>query len=234
VQYSYDDHSIVVVNAYYKSFPGLKVTATVYNLDMSQKFSKSKVIDIGPDSSTRVFKLPAISGLSKTYFVDLRLGNSGALASANFYWLSTAPETLDWARRNEISGDYHISTWTPIKTYADYTALNTLPQVDLEVTAQSKRSAQQSSTTVTVHNPSHTLAFDIWLKVVRPAPQHARPGRTRDNEILPVLWQDNYFSLLPGETRKITATYNTKDLPEPKPDVAVEGWNIKREVLESN
>ena len=32
-----------------------------------------------------------------------------------------------------------------------------------------------------------------------------------ENEILPVLWQDNYFALLPGETRQVTATYRTGD-----------------------
>ena len=33
-QYSYDDQSIAVVNSYYRAFPGLKVTAKVYNLDL--------------------------------------------------------------------------------------------------------------------------------------------------------------------------------------------------------
>ena len=40
VQYSYDDRSIVVVNSYYQPFTNVKVTAKVYNLDMTEKFSK--------------------------------------------------------------------------------------------------------------------------------------------------------------------------------------------------
>jgi len=66
VQYSYDDRSIVVVNSYYKSFPGLKVTAKVYDLDMTEKFSHEATVDVGPDSSTRVFTLPELDGLSPT------------------------------------------------------------------------------------------------------------------------------------------------------------------------
>ena len=31
-------------------------------------------------------------------------------------------------------------------------------------------------------------------------------------EILPVLWEDNYFALLPGQSRQVTATYQAKDL----------------------
>ena len=44
-------------------------------------------------------------------------------------------------------------------------------------------------------------------------------------EILPVLWEDNYFPVLPGETRQITATY--APLAKGKPVVAVEGWNVR-------
>jgi hypothetical protein len=42
------------------------------------------------------------------------------------------------------------------------------------------------------------------LLVSREAPE--------EEEILPVLWQDNYFALLPGETRQITATFPSQDL----------------------
>ncbi len=58
VQYSYDDRSIVVVNSYYHRFQNLKVTAKVYNLDMTEKFSKDAEVSVDADSSTRVFTLP--------------------------------------------------------------------------------------------------------------------------------------------------------------------------------
>ena len=48
VQYSYDDRSVVVVNSYYQPFAGLKVTAKVYNLDMTEKFSKEAEVNVGP------------------------------------------------------------------------------------------------------------------------------------------------------------------------------------------
>ncbi|MBZ5582313.1 MAG: hypothetical protein LAQ30_08945, partial [Acidobacteriia bacterium] len=47
------------------------------------------------------------------------------------------------------------------------------------------------------------------------------------DEILPVLWEDNYFPLLPGETRTVKATYNVRDLGRAAPVVQVEGWNVK-------
>jgi exo-1,4-beta-D-glucosaminidase len=233
VQYSYDDRSIVVVNSFYKSFPGLKLTAKVYNLDMTEKYSRESTVDAGPDSSTRAFTLPEIDGLSPTYFVSLVLHSSGKPVSNNFYWLSTQAETLDWDRSDrDESGQYAISTWTPTKTFADYTALNSLPQVDLDLAAQSVRGETESSTTVTVRNPSKMLAFGIRLKVNRSTSGRVARKFAHDDEVLPVLWQDNYFALLPGESRQITATYNTTDLGKSSPVVEVQGWNVKAKLVQ--
>ena len=227
VQYSYDDRSIVVVNSYYQSFASLKVTAKVYNLDMQEKFSKFSEISVGADSTTRVFTLPAIEGLSATYFVSLSLESAGESKSRNFYWLSTKPETIDWSRQEEDpTGEYDISTWAPTKIFADYTDLNKLPRVDLDVTAQNKKDGQEGSTTVTVHNPTSTLALAVHLAVNKSSSGHvSREGET-DSEILPVLWQDNYFALLPGETRQVTATYRLGEKSKVAPRVEIDGWNV--------
>ena len=228
VQYSYDDRSIVVVNSYYQSFSRLKVTAKVYNLDMTEKFSRQTDVDVGSDSSTRVFTLPEISGLTSTYFVSLTLESRGEVKSRNFYWLSTTPETIDFAREQEdTTGQYDISTWAPTKAFADYTALNRLPQVDVQVSARSQVQGVEGSTTVILHNPQRALAFGIRLKVSRTVSNRVSAEAPSDNEILPVLWQDNYFELLPGETRQITATYRASDAGKAAPTVEVEGWNVR-------
>jgi exo-1,4-beta-D-glucosaminidase len=207
VQYSYDDRSIVVVNSFYRPFANMKVVATAYNLDMSVKFSREAKMNAEPDSSTRVFTLPEIADLSATWFLSLKLEDpSNDTVSENFYWFSTTPETLQWDK----------GTWytTPTKTFADYTALQTLPPVTLKVASHST----DHWTTVTVTNPSKSLAFAVHLKVKKD---------TDGEEVLPVLWEDNYFPLLPGQTRQIAATYQAKDLGKAKPVVEVDGWNVK-------
>ena len=233
VQYSYDDRSIVVVNSYYQPFADLKVTAKVYNLDMTEKFSNEADLSVGPDSSARVFNLPAIDGLSTTYFVSLSLESAGQMKSRNFYWLSTKPETIDWSRQEEDStGEYDISTWAPSKTFADYTALNKLPRVDLEVTAENRRDGQEGSTTVTVRNPTSTLALAVHLIVKKSSNGRVSREGNEDNEILPVLWQENYFALLPGETRQVAATYHIGDKAQATPSVEIEGWNVNRKTAD--
>ena len=233
VQYSYDDRSIVIVNSYYQPFANLKITANVYNLDMTEKFSKDAELNVGPDSSTRVFTLPTIDGLSTTYFVSLTLTSEGQVKSRNFYWLSTREETIDWSRQEEDpTGEYDISTWSPTKTFADYLALNTLPRLDLDVTAQNKKDGQEGSTTVTVHNPTSTLALAVHLKVNKSSSGRVSRDGEADNEILPVLWQDNYFALLPGETRQVTATYRIGDKNKATPSVEIDGWNVNRKTAD--
>jgi exo-1,4-beta-D-glucosaminidase len=161
-------------------------------------------VNADPDSSTRVFTLPEIPGLSGTWFLSLTLEDpSGDKVSENFYWLSTTPETLQWDK----------GTWytTPTKTFADYTTLATLPPVSLKVASKST----DHSTTVTLTNPSKSLAFAVHLKVKK---------ETDGEEVLPVIWEDNYFPLFPGQTRQITASYQTL---RGKTVVEVDGWNVK-------
>jgi exo-1,4-beta-D-glucosaminidase len=209
--YGYDDHSVWLVSSQYVDAKGLKLAARVFNLDGTQKFSKDTSLDALADSTTKVFEIPQIEGQSPAYFLDLRVTDtSGKLIGSNFYWLSTKPETLDWAKSNWYT--------TPTASYADYTSLAQLPKVKLNVSNRSEAQGEDAVTHVTIENPSKTLAFFVRLKLDK--------GKAGE-EILPVVWQDNYISLLPGEKREITATYRASSLGTAKPDVEVSGWNVE-------
>jgi len=154
--------------------------------------------------------IPEIEGLSTTYFLKLALEDSaGELVSSNLYWLSTKPETLDWEK----------STWyhTPTKTFADLTELQSLPTVELNVASSFETRGEEGIAHVSLENPTRNLAFAVHLKVTR------GPG---GEEVLPILWEDNYFALFPGEKREITATYSIKDLRKAQPALTVDGWNV--------
>lgn len=213
VQYSYDDQSVVVVNSHLQPYENLEVSAAVYDLDLKKAFSKEETVNVAPNSSTRIFELPELDGLSTTYFVRLTLKDStGKLVSTNFYWLSTRPDVLDWDK----------SKWyyTPVSSYADFTALKTLPEVRLGVRATTRQEGNRDVTSVTVQNPSSHLAFFIHLRVNKGEHGH---------EVLPVIWQDNYFELMPGEGREIEGSFSKAELQGTIPYVAVDGWNIAAE-----
>ncbi len=199
VQYSYDDSSVVVVNSHYRAFQGLKVSAKVLNLDLSEQSAQQANLDIPADGVKKVFTIPLIQHLSSTYFIRLTLQDaSGHLVSSNFYWLSTKPDVLDWSH----------STWyyTPASVFANFTALHTLPRLELTLSATSQINGDGEYTRATIQNPSQSLAFMVHLKVMK-----VMPGADEDDpddlaEVLPVIWEDNYISLLPGEKRTIAAS----------------------------
>jgi exo-1,4-beta-D-glucosaminidase len=210
VQYSYDDRSVVALNGTGRPLAGLTVAARVFNLDLAEQFSEERRVDLAADGSVRAFAIPELPARSSTYFVDLRLSSAGGqLLSSNLYWLSTKPDELDWPK----------STWftTPARALADFTALRRLPAVTVKTSTRFVRRDAEEDARVTVSNPGPGLAFFIRLQVTKGA---------GGEEILPVLWQDNYVSLLPGETREITATYRVLDRGATAPAVVVSGWNV--------
>jgi exo-1,4-beta-D-glucosaminidase len=208
--YGYDDRSIWVVSSQYEDARGLKLDVKVLNLDMAERYSRQVTLDSPADSTQKILSLPEIDGLSPTYFLVLRLNDSsGKLVGSNFYWLSTRVETLDWDKSNWYT--------TPTATYADFTALSQLPRIKLKVTSHTERKGEDTITRVSVENPSKSLAFFVRLKVDK------GPGGA---EILPVLWEDNYISLLPGEKREVSATYRGSELGAATPVVEVTGWNL--------
>jgi exo-1,4-beta-D-glucosaminidase len=212
--YGYDDRSIWLVSSQYSEVRGLKLLTKVLNLDTTEKFSQETPVDAPSDSTTRILTLPDISGLSPTYFVALRLEDStGKVVGSNFYWLSNKPETLDWDKSNWYT--------TPTASYADFTALSQLPNVKLRVTSHSARKGAETQTDVVIENPSKSLAFFVRLKINK---------GPHGEEILPVIWDDNYVSLLPGEKREISATYRTSALGTAQPNVEVSGWNVSSQI----
>jgi exo-1,4-beta-D-glucosaminidase len=147
-------------------------------------------------------------------FLKLDLDDStGRVLSRNFYWLSTKPDVSDWDK----------STWyyTPISSYADLTALSSLPRVRVDASTTNKTDDHNELTRVTLKNPSSSLAFFIHLEI--------RKGKDGE-DVRPIYWQDNYISLLPGETREITANYAVSDLGGVKPVVRIDGWNVETSV----
>jgi exo-1,4-beta-D-glucosaminidase len=156
-------------------------------------------------------QVPELAALTPTWFLALSLDDaSGRSVSRNVYWLSTKPDVLQWDK-----SDWYV---TPLTQYADLTGLQQLPQAQLKAAV----AFEVGRARVTLENPSQTLAFFVHLAV--------RKG-SGGEEVLPVLWDDNYVTLLPGETREIDARYAPKDLGAAKPAVSVEGWNVGGQVL---
>ena len=138
------------------------------------------------------------------------------MISTNFYWLSAKKNVYDWSAEDN-------DAFTPVKSYEDLTALGSLPiagKIDVTVSPPSRDGLVRA----TLHNRTDRLAFQVSLDF-RHDPENG--------EALPVLWDDNDISLLPGESRDVIAHVS---LPAPsgvgsKFKVVVAGWNIHPETI---
>jgi exo-1,4-beta-D-glucosaminidase len=211
VQYSYDDRSVVVVNSTYAPTGPLTVTAQVYDAGLHRSYLHSIGVEIEADGAARVLTLPeqAFLSVSPVNFVELTLADSsGKTIDTNFYWLSSKQNKYDWPKTD---------AYTAISSYEDLTALQSLPSTGkLEASAEIEKGNERPSVLVKLTNPSENLAFQIHLAV----------RDKNHDEILPVLWQDNYIELMPGESRALTAQLPSTTGIGDDAEVAIDGWNI--------
>ena len=212
VQYSYDDNSVAVINGTYETLKGVKASAKIYNIDAKEKAARETILDLGPVSAAKVFDLPNPDGLTPTYFLKLELHDSaGKLVSENFYWLSTKPDVLDWEKRAD-------TVYTPQKEFADLTGLNDLPKARVAITKTEHMSGTNSTLTVVAENKGDSVAFMVHPRLIR--------GKGGD-DVTPIFWSDNYFSLLPGEKKSVTAKFDSSLLQGASPELVVDGWNVE-------
>ncbi len=209
IQYSYDDHSIVVVNSTYESVTGLHASISVHNRAWNELFTSQATLNVGADSAQRVLLVPdsLYAGADKIIFIDLTLSDAtGRELSSNFYWVPEALTTFDWAKTNY--------THTPAARQEDLTALATLPPAKVIASAEFENTSRGRELRLHVENQSAVLAFQIRAAV-----------RTQSGGLIaPVFWSDNWIELVPGKSRTLTAL-----LPEnadAAPIVQLEGWNI--------
>ena len=217
VQYSYEDKSVAVVNSTYAQSGPLHLTATIYDAGLRPQYQKQTATEVDADGVRKALTLPAeaFSSASPVSFVELTLEDStGQRIDENFYWLSGKTNVYNWA---------HTDAYTEISSYEDLTAVQSLPSAGkMDVSATVGESQEGPLVLVKITNPSDHLAFQIRLAVRR---------QNEDVEILPVLWQDNYIELMPGESRALTAQFLSSDALRGASELTVDGWNIERSAL---
>jgi len=211
ISYNYGTNAIDVMNNTRKAAHSLSAEIRVLNFGMKNVLDKKVSVSSLPGRKTQsIFQLPKGINLSKTYFVDLKLRNKkGQLISSNFYALSTQKDKIEPSKAK-----WYI---TPQSQFANLKMLQQLPGVQLKVNRHFVQKGDTTFAHVTVKNPTSHLAFMVHLDL-----REKNSGQS----VVPIFWDNNYFSLLPGEKRTITGYCQTKNLNGQKPEITVNGWNI--------
>jgi exo-1,4-beta-D-glucosaminidase len=212
IQYSYDDHSIAVVNSTYGAVAGLKANIEMHNAAWKELYKEEVAVEAGVDSSQLVASIPEslFTGTDRLFFIDLKLTNAqGQVVSRNFYWVPGTLTTFDFGRTD--------FTHTPAARHEDLTDLASLPAATVVAHAAIEKTAQGREVRVTLDNSTSALAFQLHAAI-----------RTNDGELVaPVMWSDNWIELAPGESRTLTAILpEGADVAMNAPIVQIEGWNV--------
>jgi exo-1,4-beta-D-glucosaminidase len=225
--YALDNGTVTLDNLTNTPQSGLSVEAKVYSLAgaVLDDQTASNITLASQQVLTRVLtpKVPAGNPV-QVYFVELVLRQNGSLADRNVYWLSTQPDVVNWTK--SLGQPVGV-----ISSYANLQALQTLPQsaitASAATTTQAGPDGADRATTVTVTNTSpSTVAFLLRADVRRgTAGGQELPG---DNELQSSIWQGNDITLFPGESQKLTVTWNSADLQGATPVVSVSGWNVPK------
>ena len=211
VAYDYADGRIIVVNE--TNDPLREVTARlrVYDLESALLVDESQTVDVGPQGMHHALTVPKIDeAAGNAYFVDLRLASvEGEELASSFYWLSTQPDVPDW----------NASEWfyTPMAEFADLTGLQSMPSAELEVEHALVVTDDGYRVDVQLHNPGEHIAFFVELAI-----EAGGSGRLA----APVIWSDNYVSLVPGESRSVSGEIPSHALQGEEPAFRYAGINV--------
>ncbi|ADG99349.1 glycoside hydrolase family 2 sugar binding protein [Segniliparus rotundus DSM 44985] len=203
---SYDDNTVTVANFGIGSQDHLMVQTKVVGVD--GKVLDDQTAPVGPLASQEVrngLLSPNVPAEGPAYFVEVLLKRGDDVVDRNVYWRSTVAELVDW----DANGGNRVNfPNAPMRQYADFTALRSLPPAQVAVTVGAPTAGKVS---VRLTNSSDSVAF--FLRADAPAAQS-------------VMWDQNDITLLPGETQTITATYDAPPGNSGKPQITVSGVNM--------
>ena len=201
--YNYGDKGVYLSNMKLEK-EQLKAEIKLYDIHSNVVFEQEAVVAAAAESVEKLLDLPHDKVDSEVYFLSMRLmDQAGNEVADNFYWLSA----------QEDEPEYDKSNWyyTPNKGYASFTELKAAQEAEVEATW----SVVEGGATVELTNKSDHLAFFIEMRIADQA------GAT----VLPVMWSDNYVTLLPGETRTYQATFNEGKDAAPH-QLEIKGFNV--------
>jgi len=105
----------------------------------------------------------------------------------------------------------------PVGRDNEFKDLGAMPVVKLDAAVKRADAGGKCLLDVTLQNSSGAIALMTHLQLRR---------QSTGQRVLPVFYSDNYFSLIPHESKTITIEASNADLQGDKPLVVVDGWNV--------
>jgi hypothetical protein len=164
---------------------------------------------------------------SKDYITDQLEPDAYGLVLATIDF-STSPSDLVFIKLivRDASGKTLADNlyWHNRQVYQDYRALNNLPDVDLcaSVSALPSTACGNSLYAITLKNSAKTPVIQTRIRTI-----------SGGKDVLPTFYSDNYFALMPDESKTISVEFNPRRLADEAPCFVLSGWNTTVKTIRS-
>ena len=217
--YNYFDKGIYLVNNFYIQFEGdFKVKIEIFkknsfDIYLNQSFDVGNIIN--EDVVFKVFDLKCDLDF---FFVNLVLYNKNNIVCKNVYWLSKEMDEMNY----EKSTFFNVE----VTKYANLTFLNELNFVKIIYSIIFFIvNGDEREIKIVFWNIDNYVAFLIELRLIK---------EDKDENVVPIFYSDNYFSLFKNENVTISIKYNINDAENKKTRIEVRGWNIETFIINVN
>jgi exo-1,4-beta-D-glucosaminidase len=99
-----------------------------------------------------------------------------------------------------------------------------MPLTTLHVSHTTIKKENETVYAVTITNTGKAVAFFVHVRALK---------EKNSDDILPVIFSDNYISLAPGESRTIECSYENKDAGNNTPYILTTAWNLNIKASEA-
>lgn len=208
-QFDYLKNTVSVVNDYYRAYAGYTVTANVYDLNSRKVWSKSAKVNLPEDGVVNdVFTIDFPQNITQVHFIRLILKDEKEREiSSNFYWRSNDK----YQGKETLTGP----------TSSGFEDLAKLSKAKLKTSYKIRKEADKYFIDITMKNTTASIAFFNQLQLLDEKSSPVRPS----------FYTDNFFSLLPGESKFVTIETSEKNIQNAnQPMLVLKGWNIDKQV----
>ncbi|HVT81774.1 MAG TPA: glycoside hydrolase family 2 TIM barrel-domain containing protein, partial [Phycisphaerae bacterium] len=228
IQLNQHDWHIMVINTQPQAKNDLQATIRLFDMAGTLKGEQTLPVNARPCGAMDLGQPAWPDGLTPVHFVKLELKDAGGkLISENFYWRTTAtlapgaapdPATVFGAGGIGRAGRGR-GTGAVAGANEDFSALQSMPTAEVTVAAKvlEESSHTRYLATITVTNSTKIPALQVHLQL-----RHSTTGQ----RILPAFYSDNFFSLLPGESKAVEIEAPQNAAGAEAPEVAIDGWNV--------
>jgi len=179
--FDYADRMVYVVNESADKAPRA-VTASVKVYDASSRLigQDTRTVNSGYRDVLPVFNMKRYDG--KPHFIALTLSDANGEVADNFYCIPAKDNEYNWKRTN-----WYI---TPITAWSDLAFAFAQKPADVDMSVE----RGGGTVKVTLTNRSDVISYMNILKAKDASGQL----------VAPAYWSDNFFALLPGQTKTVT------------------------------